>query len=71
MTDFFENYSLGRGGVFFIEKMYASANLMYSQFSNNYALFGGVFFTQLNGYFQCEQCTITDNFAIYGGVLFS
>lgn len=70
-STFTDNYSTGRGSVVFSEKQNSRCSISETAFRNNYALLGGVFFTQLNGFVSCDGCALANNFAVYGGVLFS
>jgi hypothetical protein len=42
-----------------------------STFRKNYAIKGGIFFTQLDGLVECDKCIMQKNFAVYGGILYS
>lgn len=68
---FQDNYSTGRGSIFYAENRNSSVFVSDSTFDRNYAYFGGVFFSQLDGFTSCTNCQITNNFAIQGGVLYS
>ena len=39
-------------------------------FTNNYAILGGVFYSQFSSVIQCNNCTFVNNIAIRGGVSF-
>lgn len=70
-SKFEENFSIGRGSIIFSENSNALALISNSNFTSNYAIYGGIFFTQLNGLVDCNSCTMKKNFAVYGGVLYS
>ena len=70
-STFIDNYSTGRGSIIFAEELNAVSTISDSSFLFNYALLGGVFFSQQNGLIICLRCTLTGNFALYGGVIYS
>jgi hypothetical protein len=50
LSNFQDNFSLGRASLFFAEEENAKVMISLSNFTHNYAMNGGVFFSQLNGF---------------------
>jgi predicted outer membrane repeat protein len=70
-STFLDNYSLGRGSILFSEKKNSLALILASTFQRNYAINGGVMFTQIGGNITALNSTFEDNFAFQGGVIYS
>ncbi len=68
---FEDNFSCGRGSIIFIEQRLSRVSVSQSIFKKNYALTGGVFFAQLNGFIEVTSSVFTENFALTGGIYYS
>jgi hypothetical protein len=53
---FEENYSMGRGVVFYSEEDTSRTYIYNSTFRNNYGFQGGVIFTYNQAYLRAENC---------------
>lgn len=63
-------FSIGSGSVLLGNYKQNLVVIKNSTFQNNYAILGGVFYTQFSTAIECWNCTFTNNFAIRGGVAF-
>lgn len=68
---FEDNFSLGRGSIIFIEQRLSRVSVSQSIFKKNYALTGGVFFAQLQGFIEVDSSVFSENFALSGGIYYS
>jgi len=69
-TLFKENYSLGRGSVYFARYTGAIAEFRNCTFENNYAFEGGVAYLSDDSETTFYNSTLYKNFAIAGGLAF-
>ncbi len=69
-STFSQIYSTGRGSIVFAEKKFGLARFTDSNFTNNYAYQGGVFFIQLDFLTELINCNFQGNFAVVGGVMY-
>ena len=69
-STFEDNYSLGKGSIVFAENKFSKAIISESQFLNNYAYHGGLFFLSYEAEIIALNCSFKNNFAVNGGILF-
>ena len=69
-ASFTNMYSVGSGSVIVANSKDNQIVINTSSFSNNYAILGGVFYSQYNSFITWNQWVFTNNFAIRGGIAF-
>ena len=62
--------SAGSGSVVLANYKENKVTINYSNFTNNYAILGGVFYSQFSSVITCNNCRFNNNIAIRGGVAF-
>lgn len=63
-------FSVGSGSVILANYKENQITINNSQFVNNYAILGGVFYSQFSSSITCNNCSFTNNIAIRGGLGF-
>jgi hypothetical protein len=69
-TDFNNTSSAGSGSVILANYKENTIDIENSSFNNNYAILGGVFYSQFSSAITCTNCTFSNNIAIRGGLAF-
>jgi hypothetical protein len=69
-TDFRNMFSVGSGSVILANYKGNQITITNSTFIENYAILGGVFYSQFSSSIICNNCTFQNNLAIRGGLAF-
>jgi len=69
-STFRNNYSMGRGSVFYADLTASHITVEDSTFEKNYALKGGVAFTHSKSLIEISNSSFTHNFAVQGGSIY-
>ena len=69
-SNFQNTSSAGSGSVILANYKENSVTIDNSTFTNNYAILGGVFYSQFSSTITCNNCTFNNNIAIRGGLAF-
>ena len=69
-SEFKDMFSIGSGSVLLANYKENTIRIYNSTFMNNYAILGGVFYSQFASSISCDNCTFEGNMAIRGGVAF-
>lgn len=69
-SSFTNMYSVGSGSVILANYKENKIIINNCTFTNNYAILGGVFYSQFSSSITCNYCTFVNNIAIRGGLAF-
>eukprot|EP00347_Sterkiella_histriomuscorum_P014612 403360218 len=67
-STFEKTYSMSRGGIFLADYQNVTILVRYSNFTNNFASDGGIFYAHYGSSVQFEFCKFTLNYAIEGSI---
>jgi len=70
MNDLLDNWSMGRGSVFFAASFASRITALNSNFIKNYSTKGGIIYAHISSSVTLSNCTLTGNRAIEGGVAY-